>query len=53
MLLEVRGPSPSSSSSRPRTGYALSLSFTRPEVDEDDLIAALESILANLRSKKS
>ncbi len=37
----------------PDKSYALSLSFTRPEVDEDDLIAALESILANLRSKKS
>lgn len=37
----------------PDKSYALSLSFNRPEVDEGDLIAALESILADLRAKKS
>ena len=37
----------------PDKSYSLSLSFTRAEVDEDDLIAALESILANLKTKKA
>jgi ParB family chromosome partitioning protein len=37
----------------PDKSYALSLSFSRAEVDEDDLIAALESILSDLRAKKS
>lgn len=37
----------------PDRSYSLSLSFTRAEVDEDDLITALESILANLRTKKT
>jgi ParB family chromosome partitioning protein len=35
----------------PDKSYALSLSFQRSEVDEEDLIAALEAILANLRKK--
>lgn len=37
----------------PDKSYSLSLSFTRAEVDEEDLIKALESILANLRTKNS